>query len=175
MRRLLAFLPLLLSACAVAVPLGGGAAGQAAAPVGPAVAPADLMFPECQGVELAFQGETTLGAIGLEEFAGGPDASKVGLIWVTADPVAMDMGPMPVGKGGDLPPAQRVVCVQWPDGSGMMGQIDNAWQPPSLIDGGDGGALTAEGSGPPLGLVALVVGAAVLVGVSVFAFRREGA
>lgn len=173
MRRLLALSPLLLSACAVAVPLGGGAAGQAV-PVGPAGAPADLMFPECQGVELAFEGETTLGALGLDEFAGGQEASKVGLIWVTAGPVEMDMGPMPVGKG-EIPPAQRMVCVQWPDGSGMMGPVDNAWQPPSLLDGGDGGALTGEGSGPPLGLVALVVGGAVLVGVSVFAFRREGA
>ena len=173
MRRLLALTPLLLSACAVAVPLGGGAAGQAV-PARPAVAPADPMFPECQGAELAFEGETTLAALGLNELAGGPEASKVGLIWVTAGPVEMDMGPMPVGKG-EIPAAQRMVCVQWPDGSGMMGPVDNAWQPPSLLDGGDGGALTGEGSGPPLGLVALVVGGAVLVGVSVFAFRREGA
>jgi hypothetical protein len=167
MRRLLALVPLLLGACAVVAPIGGGAVGVAEPAAG-------LMFPECQGVELAFEGETTLGALGLDEFAGGPEASKVGLIWITAEPVALDMGPMPVGKG-DVPPAQRMVCVQWPDGSGMMGPVDNAWQPPSLLDGGDGAALTSEGPGPPLGLVALVVGAAVLVGVSVLAFRREGA
>jgi hypothetical protein len=174
MRRLLALLPLLLTACAVAVPLGGGA-GPQAVPVGPVAAPAELMFPECQGVELAFQGETTLAALGLDEaLGGGPDASKVGLIWVTAGPVEMDVIPMPVGKG-ELPPAQRMVCVQWPDGSGMMSQVDDTWQPPSILDGGDGGALSAGGSGPPLGLVALVIGAVVLIGVSVVAFRREGA
>jgi hypothetical protein len=55
----------------------------------------------------------------------------------------------------------------------MMGPIDNAWQPPSILDGGTGGALADEG--PPLGMVALVVGAAVLVGVSLVAFRHEGA
>jgi hypothetical protein len=55
----------------------------------------------------------------------------------------------------------------------MMGPVDNAWQPPSILDGGDRGALA--GDGPPLGMVVLVVGAATLIGVSLFAFRREGA
>jgi hypothetical protein len=168
MRRLLALLPLLLGACAAVGP-GGPVQGIAepAMPGGPGA-----VFPECQNAELAFSGETTLAALGLDDFAAGPDASKVGLIMVTAGPVAMDMGPMPDGKGGEQA-AQRMVCVQWPDGSGMMGPVDNAWQPPSILDGGDGGALA--GDGPPLGMIALVVGAAVLVGVSVLAFRREGA
>jgi hypothetical protein len=156
---------LLLGACAVANPLPGVAE--------PAIPGADPeMFPECQNAELAFAGETTLGALGLNEFGGGPEANRVGLIWVTAVPVDMDMGPAPDGKGGAAP-AQRIVCVQWPDGSGMMGPIDDAWQPPSILDGGTGGVLADEG--PPLGMVALVVGAAVLVGVSLVAFRHEGA
>jgi hypothetical protein len=164
MRRILALVPLLLGACAVASPLPG-----VAEPAMPGADPG--MFPECQNAELAFAGETTLGALGLDEFGAGPEANKVGLIWVTAEPVAMDMGPVPAGKGGEV--AQRIVCVQWPDGSGMMGPIDNAWQPPSILDGGDGGTLAADG--PPLGMVALVIGAAVLIGVSVLAFRHEGA
>lgn len=165
MRRLLALLPVVLGACAVAAPLPG-----VAEPAMPGADPG--MFPECQNAELAFAGETTLGALGLNEFAAGPDANKVGLIWVTAEPIALDMGPMPAGKGGEMA-AQRMVCVQWPDGSGMMGPVDNAWLPPSILDGGDGGALA--GDGPPLGMVALVAGAAVLVGVSLLAFRHEGA
>jgi len=168
MRRLLALLPLLLVACATVAPIPGVGVAE------PAMPGADPgMFPECQNAELAFAGETTLGALGLHEFTAGPEGNKVGLIWVTAGPVAMDMGPMPVGKGGEME-AQRMVCVQWPDGSGMMGPIDNAWQPPSILDGGDGGSAVA-GDGPPLGMVALVVGAATLVGVSLLAFRHDGA
>ena len=49
-----------------------------------------MPFPECQTAELAFAGESTLAAVGLAEFAGGPDANKVGMIWITAGPVAID-------------------------------------------------------------------------------------
>lgn len=163
MRRLLALFPLLLGACAPVGPLPG-----VADPAGP---DAGAMFPECQNAELAFAGETTLAALGLHEFGGGPEASKVGLIWVTAGPVSIDMAPVPDGKGAV--PAQRLVCVQWPDGSGMMGPVDDAWQAPSILDGGDGGA--PAGDGPPLGVVALAIGAVVLVGASMLAFRRDPA
>ena len=104
MRRrflLMLAMPLLLTAgCAI----GGG--GQ---PVigGVGVAEPGMMpFPECQTAELAFAGESTLAAVGLADFAGGPDANKVGMIWITAGPVAIDQ-PLPVGGGKGGPEASR--------------------------------------------------------------------
>ena len=135
---------------------------------------AGMPFPECQTAELAFAGESTLAAVGLAEFAGGPDANKVGMIWITAGPVAIDQ-PMPIGEGkGGAAPSGRWVCVQWPDGSGMAGNIPDDWVPPASLTG----ATTTSDEGitaPPIGVLALVIGAAVLIGVSVLAFRREGA
>lgn len=166
-------LTLLIGGCALSGTVTGGAAEPA---IGVGVAgPGVMPFPECQTAELAFAGESTLAAIGLGDFAGGPDANKVGMIWVTAGPASIG-GPMPMpaggGKGGDMP-AQRMVCVQWPDGSGMAGNIPDDWVPPASLTGG--AATADEGvTAPPIGVLALVIGAAVLIGVSVVAFRREG-
>ena len=167
-------MPLLLTAgCGLAgsgqAVVGGNGVGVAA----PGVAGQGMPFPECQTAELAFAGESTLAAVGLADFAGGPDANKVGMIWITAGPVAIDQ-PMPIGEGkGGPAPSARWVCVQWPDGSGMAGNIPDDWVPPASLTG----AVTSdEGvTAPPIGLLALVIGAAVLIGVSVLAFRREGA
>ena len=163
-------MPVLLTAgCAI------GGSGQPVVGVGVGVAePAVMPFPECQTAELAFAGESTLAAVGLADFAGGPDANRVGMIWITAGPVAIDQ-PMPIGGGkGELAPAGRWVCVQWPDGSGMAGNIPDDWVPPGSLTGAT--TTTDEGSTtPPIGVLALVIGAAVLIGVSVLAFRREGA
>jgi hypothetical protein len=163
---MLAMPTLLTAGCAV-----GGSGQQVVA--GPGVVGAGMPFPECQTAELAFAGESTLAAVGLAEFAGGPDANKVGMIWITAGPVAIDQ-PMPIGEGkGGPAPSGRWVCVQWPDGSGMAGNIPDDWVPPASLTGA---ATSDEGiTAPPIGLLALVIGAAVLIGVSVLAFRREGA
>ena len=162
-------MPVLLTAgCAI------GGSGQAVVGVGVAE-PAVMPFPECQTAELAFAGESTLAAVGLAEFAGGPDANKVGMIWITAGPVAIDQ-PMPIGGGkGELAPAGRWVCVQWPDGSGMAGNIPDDWVPPASLTGGATTTADEGFTAPPIGVLALVIGAAVLIGVSVLAFRREGA
>lgn len=163
--------PVLLTAgCAL------GGSGQAVVNVpgvaGPGVAGAGMPFPECQTAELAFAGESTLAAVGLSDFAGGPEANKVGMIWITAGPVAVDQ-PMPVGGGkGGVPPSGRWVCVQWPDGSGMAGNIPDGFVLPASLTGG--AAPDEAVTGPPIGVLALVIGAVVLVGVSVLAFRREG-
>lgn len=155
----------LLAGCSVVLPQSRPVVAQ------PGVAPGEqMMFPECQTAELAFAGESTLAALGLGEFAGGPDANKVGMIWVTAGPVAM---PGPGGPGMPAPvPEGRMVCVQWPDGSGMAGTISDEWVPPpaAAVDG----SSEATG-GPPIGVLVLVGGAAVLIGASVLAFRREAA
>ena len=162
-------IPVLLAAgCAV-----GGSGQPVVGPVGVAE-PGMMPFPECQTAELAIAGESTLAAVGLADFARGPDANKVGMIWITAGPVAIDQ-PMPIGEGKGGPAASgRWVCVQWPDGSGMAGNIPDDWSPPASLSGGD--ATSDEGvTAPPIGVLALVIGAVVLIGVSVLAFRREGA
>jgi len=166
----LAMLALSTAGCAIA---GTGVTGPG---VGVGAADQPMVFPECQTAELAFAGETTLGAIGLGDFAGGPDANKVGMVWVTAGPVSMGVpAPMPAGggKGADVP-AARMVCVQWPDGSGMAGNIPDEWVLPENVSTTIGSEEETSG-GVPVGMLVLVGGATVLVGVSVLAFRREDA
>lgn len=126
-------------------------------------------FPECDNVELAFFGETTPAAIGLDQMVGPQEAGRMATIWVTAVPVRMG-GPGGFGPGPE-PPAERLVCMQWPDGGGMAGPVPADWQPPSLLDGDL--AASQAGSDISVTLVALAVGALLLVGVSVVAFRRE--
>lgn len=160
---MLAVVLLLIAGCSLVLPQSGQVVAQ------PGVAPGEpMMFPECQAAELAFAGESTLAAIGLGEFAGGPDANKVGMIWVTAGPVAM---PGPGGPGMPAPvPEGRMVCVQWQDGSGMAGTIPDDWVPPV----GDAVVGSSEATeDPPIGVLVLVGGAAILIGASVLAFRRE--
>lgn len=131
-------------------------------------------FPECQADAYAFVGEASLAAIGLAEVAGrGPEANRVGAVWVTAEPVDPDAFGAPVigPDGGAVagPPPGRAVCVEWPDGSGMMTVIDGSWQPPGVAAG-----LSASSSddGLPFGLIGAVIAMLVLVGVSYLAFRR---
>jgi hypothetical protein len=163
---------LVVAACApVAQPVGRAVAepaiGVAVDPAAPGLQP----FPECQTDEYAFVGESSLAALGLaDDLGGGPDASRVGMIWVTANPVTQPQ-PVPVGGGklGDQP-AQRWVCVQWPDGSGMGGSVPDEWVPPeSAVT-----AVATEAQEIPLGTLAVLVGAVVLIGFSFVAFRREG-
>ena len=137
--------------------------GSACTSIGSDVA---VPMPECAAEEFAFVGESTLEALGLNEF-GGPEAGRVGMIWVTAGPVDVDFGAPAPG----LNPPTRMVCVQWPDGSAMAGSIEEAWQPPS----GMGGAAPADQAEVPWSVIALGVGAVVLIGVSIVAFRREPA
>lgn len=118
-----------------------------------------------QAAEFAFAGQASLAQLGLaDDFGGGPDTQRVGTVVVTADPV--DMGAPP----GQAAPMERMVCVQWPDGSGMGGTVPRDWQPPGGLRGS---AAESEGSGPPLVLIGLVAAAAVILGVSFLAFRSE--
>lgn len=159
----------LLAAC---LPFGGGRGVAEPAVPAPGIAePGVAMpapWPECTGVELAFFGEnTTLAAIGLGEM-GGPDANRPGTIWVTAEPVDPDVVG---GPPGPQAPPQRWVCVQWADGSGMGGTIDDDWQPPGALDGiVDGDATSAN---PAVPIAALAIGLLVVAVISWLAFRRE--
>jgi hypothetical protein len=121
-----------------------------------------------QAESFSFSGETTLAALGLDdEFGGGRDAQRVGMIWVTADPVNMNgPGPLPAG----VPPAlDRMICVQWPDGSGMGGPVPPDWQPPNILDS----APAAAAGELPLTLIGLIVAAVLIGAVSFFAFRER--
>jgi hypothetical protein len=120
-----------------------------------------------QSATFLFSGETSLAAIGLGEEMFGRDAQRVGMVWVTAEPVNM-MGPGPLPAGME-PEFQRMVCVQFPDGSGMAGPIPPDWEPPSAFDVG----ASAEDGGPPFVLIGLVVAAALIGGVSFLAFRGD--
>ncbi|MEO5985558.1 MAG: hypothetical protein ABIW50_00745 [Candidatus Limnocylindria bacterium] len=125
-------------------------------------------LPGCDQTEdFTFAGETTLASLGLREFAGGQESIRTGMIWVTAGPVSMGEPPMGAGGVPGAAPLSRMVCVQWPDGSGMAGSIPDDWRPPvGLVPS----TLAADGFPPLLGL-ALVVG--VVLAVSFVAFRQE--
>lgn len=117
-----------------------------------------------QARSFAFLGRATPASLGLDWFGGGPEANRVALIAVTADAVDMNMG-MP---GAAVAP-ERMVCIQFGDGSGAAGPVPVGWEPPAAVPG----PVSGQGGGPPVALVGLV-GAAVVIGtVSFFAFRGE--
>lgn len=136
---------------------------------GAAVADPAIAGMGCEQSEtFLFSGETSLAAIGLgDDFGAGPDAQRIGMIWVTAEPVnMMGPGPLPAGVDAQL---ERMVCVQWQDGSGMAGPLPPDWEPPGALDL-DAAVGAAE---PPLVLIGLLVAVALIAGVSFFAFRSE--
>jgi hypothetical protein len=130
----------------------------------PQVAGQTPSMQECaQAGRFAFAGEATLAELGLDQFAGGAELNRPARIWVTADPVQMGGGFAPAGV--PQPPPERVVCVEWPDGSGMMGPVPRDWQPPSVLD------TAAEPAGlPPV--VPLLLAAVAIAAASYLAFRR---
>jgi len=147
---------MVLAACQ---PIGGAAVGD------PGIAGMGCE----QSETFLFSGETSLAALGLgDDFGSGPDSQRVGMVWVTAEPVDM-FGPGGRPPGMEAEPAERMVCVQWPDGSGMAGPLPAGWEPPSALN------LDApsEETGPPFVLIGLVLAAALIAGVSFLAFRGE--
>lgn len=119
-------------------------------------------FPECEADAYAFVGETSLAELGLRDM-WPQEAGRVGEVWVTAgppDPAAWQMPP------GAPPIDQRVICVEFADGSGMSGPIEDSWRPP-----GAGVQLASRSEGAPLAVVAVLVAVLVVVAVSYLAFR----
>lgn len=150
-------------AMAAALSVVVAACTTSAMPVGEPIvagpAAGEVPFPECQVEAFAFVGETSLAAIGLAEGFAGPETNRVGTVWVTAGPGRWDH----VG-GGPAMDRSRVVCVEFPDGSGMSTTIDDAWQPPGteIVE-------TTSVAWPVIGVAAVFV---VLLAVTVLAFRR---
>jgi hypothetical protein len=121
-------------------------------------------FDECRVERYAFIGESTMAALGLDDF-GGQEANRVGSIWVTADKVVVDMGPAPPGGQPFIQEPSRMVCVEWADGSGMAGPVADDWQLPVAPS-------VATGTFP-VAPVIVVVMLVTLVGASFLAFRRD--
>lgn len=147
MLRLSAVVALLLTACA-----------------GPM--PTEPPPPPCDATtDFSFVGRTSMAALGLSD-PMDPEAGRVGMAWVTRGPVAW--GPPGNAPADDM---MRAACMSWEDGSGMGQSIDDSWQPPNALFAAGGTAELPEG--PPGGLLVLAALAAVLVGASVIAFRRD--
>jgi hypothetical protein len=150
MRRFVLFslAPMLLAGCAVAraATVGGPVPGDD----GPCGIPG----------ELEYLGETSVAALGLtSQFGTGPEASRIGSVWMSSSGAAVQG----LGGAGD-----RVICIEYGDGSAMASTIDGSWQPPAIdasVEDGGGGVPTP---------ILLVGGSAiVIVGFSVVAFRRD--
>lgn len=150
--------------CVLAVVvLAGCGVARAAVPIVNPVDPS-AMDP-CNQAPLAFNGTTTLAALGLADQMGrGPDTTRPGHVWITADPI------VPEGWGGPpgAPPPEpmRFVCVEWEDGSGMAGSIDLDWQLPAGV------AVEEPDEGLPLGTIGMLGLLLAGVVISVLAFRR---
>lgn len=152
------FVAAALAGCSVS-PVVDGAIPAANGPTAP--------FPECMAAEYAYVGRTTPNAIGLRDAQGaafGPDGSRVGMIWVTANPVE----PEPV-PGVVQPEPTRWMCMQFPDGSGLATGVDPNWQPPGSAAAEDGASSAAL----PVEPVVIAVVVLSVIGVSVLAFRGE--
>jgi hypothetical protein len=121
-------------------------------------------FDECRAERYAFIGESSLAALGLDDF-GGPEANRVGTIWVTADEVVLDMGPVPPGEAPFVQEPSRMMCAEWEDGSGMAAPIADDWQRPVATS-------VATGTSP-VAPVIVVIMLITLIGASLVAFRRE--
>lgn len=146
-----------LSGCSVS-PVVDGAIPAAEVPPAP--------FPECMAAEYAYVGRTTPLAIGLRDAQGaafGPDASRVGMIWITADPVEPE--PMP---GVVQPEPTRWMCMQFADGSGLATGVDPDWRPPGVAAEEDGDGAPSV---PPIEPVVIALVTLGVIGVSVLAFR----
>jgi hypothetical protein len=152
----------LLSVLALLTALAGTGTARAALPV---VGPVDPnAMPPCNEASLAFNGTTTLAALGLRQFASEPDASRPGQIWITADAIVpSDWG---VGPGEAPPEPMRFVCVEWNDGSGMAGSIDLSWHLPADF------ATVDPEEGLPLGTLGMLGLLVAGIVISVLAFRR---
>ena len=151
-------LAMVLAACAGFFDLGQPLGGR---PVPP--------FPECLVNSYDFVGRGTFAALGLDQATPAqlPDQNRVAMIWVTHDLLPYDRGE----PGGPVE-MTRMLCYEFPDGSGgSEWPVDAAWQPP----GSDSGLGDVAGSAAslPVSMLAAVALGAVLVASSLAAFRKK--
>jgi hypothetical protein len=134
----------------------------------PAVVPGGdgPMVTECEP-PLAFEGETTIAELGLADAMQLDEvtASRRGEISITRDTVTWQEFAPP-----DVPavvPAGQMLCITWPDGTGMTGLLSVPF-PAAAAEGGP----DAAGAFP---VVPILVGFALLAAVALswLAFRRD--
>jgi hypothetical protein len=117
----------------------------------------------------AFEGETTLAAIGLGDIeAAQGEANRRGSIRITQHTVPWEAF-APPGVPPVVPEGQ-LLCVTWPDGSGMSTMLTEPFARP----GSDGAEANGTTEALPVLPVIVAFVLLLLAGVSWLAFRREG-
>jgi hypothetical protein len=111
--------------------------------------------------------ETTLGALGIGQFEGmGVQLNRVGSVRITEATVRWeDFAPPDVPA---VVPEGQLLCVTWPDGSGLSSLLEEPFGKPAIgvdLGGGDGG--------PPIALVGVAHAGLLVAGVSWLVFRGE--
>lgn len=126
--------------------------------------PAPAGFQDCEP-PYAFDGESTIAALGIEPEGLTHELTMRGHIRITRDAITHEEF-APPGVPVHIPEGQ-VLCATWQDGSGLALMLSEPWGPPGAFDlaGGEGRALLE------LAVLAAVIVAAALV--SWLAFRRE--
>jgi hypothetical protein len=151
-------LAMVLAACAGVFDLGQPLGGR---PVPP--------FPECLVNSYDFVGRATFAALGLDQATPGqlPDQNRIAMIWVTHDLLPYDRGE----PGGPVE-MTRMLCYEFPDGSGgSEWPVDASWQPPGS-DSAPGDVASSSFS-LPVSVLAAVAVAVVVVAASLAAFRKK--
>jgi hypothetical protein len=157
MRAVLTLFAVLASACGLLPPNDPG----------PAV-PEPQRVTDCMP-PFAFEGDTTLAAIGIGDLDGiGQEATRRGSIRITRDTVRWEQFAPPDVPPGPIPEGQ-MLCVTWPDGSGLNALL------PEQFDGPERDADPASAAADDLPVVPILVFVAVVlvIGISWLAFRRE--
>ena len=123
-------------------------------------------FPECRANVYEFAGQSTFNALAIVDAlpAEPPSRDRPAMIWITRDRLPFDAGPV-----GGAVEATRMMCFEFPDGSGgSQWPVDDGWQLPSASTG------DSTGGGMPPSWLLVGVAVVTAIGVSAIAFRRRG-
>ena len=156
---MVSFLAMVLAGCA-----GNVGPGQL-----PGTGPPAPPFPECLASSYDFVGRSTFTAMGLDKATPvpPPDPNRVAMIWVTHDLLPYDRGE----PGGPVE-MTRMMCFEFPDGSGgSEWPVDAAWQPPGSVAvlGDDEDSAVSV----PVSLLTPVALGAVVIAATLATFRRK--
>ena len=122
--------------------------------------PPPIGFPECNADAYDFAGQGTLRQLGLDKATPvpPPDPDQPAMIWVTHDLKPHDFG----APGGEVEMV-RMLCFEFPDGSGgSEWPVHPDWRPPIA----DAQSTETSSSGFPAALLVAGLTAAVLLTVS---------